>query len=898
MNTPSAWHHEDAERRVLDGAWTLSLAGHTGTLDVPGAWEAHGFPRDADGPAVYERTIHVPAAWAGRRVQLQFGAVSYYVEAEVNGVPVGQHAGMWAPFAFDVTDALQPGETNHIRLTVYKPGERYPMREVLAGFLPDVCFAFGGIWQSVALVAFPGPAFSDVWIHAHLDSGRVRVRTALHGADGHMLAVRIFDPEGRLAVEIRPDHDSLTLETTLHLDPVRPWSPARPDLYTLELVLESAAGVTAARVRRRFGFRTLSHVGGQLLFNGQPASLRGVLNWGWYPEKLCPAPDEATIRDEFRRVRDMGFNLIKLCLVVPSPLYFDIADEMGMFLWLELPMWLPDVTDRLRELAPREYQDILREVHTHPSIVLYSLGCELGENADAAFLGKLNALLRHNTTGILACDNSGSGEAYGGLTFDYADFNDYHFYCDLHYFAPLVDHFQRDWRPARPWIFGEFNDMDDYRDLDEIAAAFGGELPWWYTARNPIHAEDKLTYHRQRERMAHLDLGAGFDGQALQRISRAQSFVIRKHILEKVRARAGMGGYVVTGMRDTPLATSAIFDDLGRAKYSAEAFRQFNADSILILEQGRSRRWIHGGDRPTPQDLHNHVGGAPISLRLVLASTSPQPPARQAHWRLLTPNGAVALAGSAELPDSPGLLREIARLDFTPPRLDFAGECTLEAEVGNVRNAWPLWFYPPVLDWPEGLALYDPAGSLAGLDDLTSAAQPVSDVNTAALSGHRVLITSIFTPQVEEWVRGGGRALYLNAGRGGLPVIPCPFWRESVKLLYHHPALAGFPHRGHADLQFYHLATDHALDTAQIARLLHADDTMRPIIRRLDARVFALSDYLVELKLGQGTMLASTLRFWGGAGDQVAGLRASPAGRWLLRRMLEYVQGQSSSAGT
>ena len=57
---------------------------------------------------------------------------------------------------------------------------------------------------------------------------------------------------------------------------------------------------------RRFGFRELSAAGDQLLFNGEPVFLRGALNWGWYPDILCPAPDEATIRDEFRRIRELA----------------------------------------------------------------------------------------------------------------------------------------------------------------------------------------------------------------------------------------------------------------------------------------------------------------------------------------------------------------------------------------------------------------------------------------------------------------------------------------------------------------------------------------------------------------------------------------------------------------
>ena len=65
--------------------------------------------------------------------------------------------------------------------------------------------------------------------------------------------------------------------------------------------------------------------------------------------------------------------------------------------------------------------------------------------------------------------------------------------------------------------------------------------------------------------------------------------MIRKTILEKVRARAGMGGYAITGWRDTPLTTSGIYDDLTRSKYDPETFKTFNADTVLLIGRGRAR---------------------------------------------------------------------------------------------------------------------------------------------------------------------------------------------------------------------------------------------------------------------------------------------------------------------
>ncbi len=329
-----------------------------------------------------------------------------------------------------------------------------------------------------------------------------------------------------------------------------------------------------------------------------------MLSWGWDPKTLAPRPSDDEIRAEFRRVRELGFNLYKLCLYVPPENVFRIADEEGMLLWLELPLWLPHLTDHLRDQARIEYADIMRQIHHHPSVVIYSLGCELGADmADARLLDDLNGIVRSKTSGVLVCDNSGSGEAYGGLSFDYADFNDYHFYADLHYFVPLLDLFRRDWRPARPLIFGEFCDCDDYRDPADLLEA--GQRPQWRDYFGIEGNIQRWAYSQQEERLAAHALP--FSDAQLRDISRQQSLMVRKTILEQTRLRRDIGGYVLTGLRDTPMSTSGVFDDSGRSKYPADEFRRFNDEAVLLLESGRSRRWTHGGDRPEPIDRFNHV---------------------------------------------------------------------------------------------------------------------------------------------------------------------------------------------------------------------------------------------------------------------------------------------------
>ena len=100
----------------------------------------------------------------------------------------------------------------------------------------------------------------------------------------------------------------------------------------------------------------------QILINGNPIFFRAPLSWGWYEDYRAPNPPMEVFRKELQRVRALGFNGMKLCLWIPPQSYFDLADEMGILLWVELPMWLPDGTKFCREQTPGEYRRIVQQI--------------------------------------------------------------------------------------------------------------------------------------------------------------------------------------------------------------------------------------------------------------------------------------------------------------------------------------------------------------------------------------------------------------------------------------------------------------------------------------------------------------------------------------------------------
>lgn len=159
--------------------------------------------------------------------------------------------------------------------------------------------------------------------------------------------------------------------------------------------------------------------GAKLLVDGQPFRVRGILHWGYYPELPAPWPAESMIRREIRELQERGFNLIKFCLWVPPPRYYELCDELGMFVWQEYPVWNAPLAERG---IIAEFEEFFRQDGPHPCVILRTLTCE-NDRVDPQLACDLIARARALIPGCLIQDNSGwlCNERFG-------DFHDEHPY--------------------------------------------------------------------------------------------------------------------------------------------------------------------------------------------------------------------------------------------------------------------------------------------------------------------------------------------------------------------------------------------------------------------------------------------------------------------------------------
>ncbi|MCH7944510.1 MAG: hypothetical protein IIC73_00630 [Armatimonadetes bacterium] len=220
--------------------------------------------------------------------------------------------------------------------------------------------------------------------------------------------------------------------------------------------------------------------GHRLFLDGRPFFMRGVLSWGWYPDLGHTNPSDDEIRNEVRTAKRLGFNTIKFCLWVPRLRFFEILEEEGMLAWLELPLWNP--TGDLQRMGAMEQEigRIVRQNRHHRCIVVWTVGCELSSSTGHEFRQRLVEMVQRETGCPLVKDSSGGAEMYGGDLREYGTFDDFHPYCDTHFYPSVLEGLRSGPREMKPVLLGECNDFDVHRDLRALK-----ELAPYWSSQDP-----------------------------------------------------------------------------------------------------------------------------------------------------------------------------------------------------------------------------------------------------------------------------------------------------------------------------------------------------------------------------------------------------------------------------
>ena len=96
-------------------------------------------------------------------------------------------------------------------------------------------------------------------------------------------------------------------------------------------------------VCEQFGFRKVEKGEHHIRLNGRNIHLRGLLDCAVFPLTGYPATDLESWQRIFRTVKEYGLNHVRFHSWCPPEAAFYAADEIGLYLQVELPMWVKNV---------------------------------------------------------------------------------------------------------------------------------------------------------------------------------------------------------------------------------------------------------------------------------------------------------------------------------------------------------------------------------------------------------------------------------------------------------------------------------------------------------------------------------------------------------------------------
>ncbi|MGA2807778.1 MAG: sugar-binding domain-containing protein [Terracidiphilus sp.] len=302
----------------------------------------------------YRTEFTSPAASAKEgRFWLHFAGINYRADIWLNGHKIADTtaiAGAYRSYDFDVTAFLKPGKTNVLAVETFAPTEK-DLGINWVDWNPCPPDKDMGLWGAVDLVAtgevtVRSPLAVTHFKDATLASADLTVYAELHNAtdravkgiaSGEAAGVRFEQP-----VELAPNEDRTIVFTPeqfsqLHVRDPKPWWPYQMGQPHLERLAVSFTiqGQVSDEKSVAFGIREITSeftANGSRLFrvNGKPILIRGA---GWSQDMLLRT-EEDRLRDQFRLVRDMNLNTIRLEGKLETDDFFHLADERGILVML------------------------------------------------------------------------------------------------------------------------------------------------------------------------------------------------------------------------------------------------------------------------------------------------------------------------------------------------------------------------------------------------------------------------------------------------------------------------------------------------------------------------------------------------------------------------------------
>lgn len=395
VNLPHDW--------AIEGPFTTHGGGGMGRLPSSGVgW--------------YRKQLSISAQDAGKSISLDVDGAMSYATVWLNGQLVGGWPFGYASWRLELTPYLTPGGTNVLAIRVDNPPNSsrwYPGAGIYRNvWLTKTAPVHVGHWGTFVTTPEVSRERATVKLKATVQNdskqaASVSVATEFFSLDANgKKNGRIVASIASVNLQIAAEEHALAEGSTTILNP-KLWGPPptqQPNCY-VAVTTVSQDGQAADSYETPFGIRALVFDPNRgVLVNGERVELKGVCNHHDLGA-LGTAFNYRAAQRQLDLLQEMGCNAIRTSHNPPAPELLELTDKMGFLVMDEsFDVWVREKTPLDFHLIFPDWheQDLrahLRRDRNHPSVVMWSIGNEVGEQftgTNGAAVGKELCAIVHD----------------------------------------------------------------------------------------------------------------------------------------------------------------------------------------------------------------------------------------------------------------------------------------------------------------------------------------------------------------------------------------------------------------------------------------------------------------------------------------------------------------------
>jgi beta-glucuronidase len=325
-----------------------------------------------EGSVWYYKNFDYEITNNGNRQFLYFGAANYEADVYLNGKKLGKHIGGFTPFNYEITGKLLPkGNFVIVKVDNTRGLEKVPT-------INTDWWNYGGLTRDVKIVEVANTFIQDFYVQlAKNDKNTIEVSVTLNGSVKSNQLVTFEIPEAKIKATCTTDNNGVG-KTTIAAKNLKLWSPETPYLYDVKLVHNNVTTTD------KIGFRTLQTLNSDILLNGKSIFLRGIC----IHEENGVRGGRAYSKEDARMLlgwaKELGCNFVRLAHYPHNENMTRIADEMGILVWSEVPVYwtIQWKNEETFKNASNQLTTMITRDKNRASVIIWSMANETPVSAD------------------------------------------------------------------------------------------------------------------------------------------------------------------------------------------------------------------------------------------------------------------------------------------------------------------------------------------------------------------------------------------------------------------------------------------------------------------------------------------------------------------------------------